>query len=82
MKKLLRIKAVMERTGSSRPQIYKLMPAGLFLASRPDIRKHGGLGLETEIDASISEKIAARDAANKKPKRDACPGKHAAGAAA
>ena len=58
--KLLRLPAVLERTGSNTSDIYAAMKAGTFPQSVPIGKRTVGW-VESEIEAWIETKIAARD---------------------
>jgi prophage regulatory protein len=58
-KRLLRLPAVIDRTGSNASRIYEMMKDGSFPSSVPIGKRTVGW-LETEIDAWIEKRIAAR----------------------
>lgn len=72
-KRLLRIRAVIERTGSNTSDIYAGMKAGTFPASVPIGKRTVGW-VEDEIDRWIEHRIAERDAGLAE-KRRAGPGR-------
>jgi prophage regulatory protein len=70
-KRLLRLPAVLDRTGSNATEIYEQMKSGAFPRSVPIGKRTVGW-VEEEVDAWIESRIAARDVA---PKRKAGPGR-------
>jgi prophage regulatory protein len=65
VKRLLRLPAVIDRTGSNASDIYSGMKAGTFPTSVPIGRRTVGW-VEEEIEQWISDRIAARDQPNKR----------------
>ena len=64
-KRLLRLPAVIDRTGSNATEIYAGMKAGTFPAAVPIGRRTVGW-VEEEIEQWISNRIAARNQPNKR----------------
>jgi prophage regulatory protein len=58
--RILRMPQVMEQTGLSRPQIYRLETSGRFPRRVPLGTRHATGWLEHEVQAWIAERIAAR----------------------
>jgi len=59
-KRLLRLPAVLDRTGSNATEIYEQMKAGTFPRSVPIGKRTVGW-LEDEVDKWISDRVTARD---------------------
>jgi prophage regulatory protein len=70
-KRLLRLPAVIDRTGSSTSDIYEGMKKGTFPVSVPIGQRTVGW-LESEVEQWIENRIAARTS---QPKRHAGPGR-------
>jgi prophage regulatory protein len=70
-KRLLRLPAVLDRTGSNATEIYSQMKAGTFPNAVPIGKRTVGW-VEEEVEAWIEDRVAARDL---QPKRKGGPGR-------
>lgn len=63
-KRILRLRAVKDKTGLKHDSIYRLGKVGKF-PKRIKIGEHASGWLESEVDAFIAQRVAERDATDK-----------------